>query len=81
MATIVYQPKYRVVRTDGTPIPEGEPVFVIRAQDAFALTTLRHYITATNGVVSFQMSQALEEHFIRILKWQEGSSGSKVPDL
>lgn len=43
-----WQPRYLVQKApgvDGDPIPEGEPVLVIRAQDVLAPLMLAHYIS------------------------------------
>jgi hypothetical protein len=37
-------PRYAVTRISGQPIPDGEPCFVIRAQDAFAVRAVQAYI-------------------------------------
>lgn len=41
---MAWEGKYIVTRRDGTPIPEGEPVFVLRAQDKLARDTITHYM-------------------------------------
>ena len=39
-----HQPKYRVTKANGDPLPEGEPFFVLRGQDALAPSVLAFYI-------------------------------------
>lgn len=41
---MAWQGKYIVTRRDGTPIPEEEPVFVIRAQDKLAHEAITFYM-------------------------------------
>lgn len=39
-------PKYIVTKLDGTPLPAGEPVFVLRAQDRLAADIVAQYAGA-----------------------------------
>ena len=38
-----HPPKYKVTHADGSPLPEGEPYFVLRAQDQATYNTLLFY--------------------------------------
>jgi len=71
--------KYTVTRTDGKPIPEDEPCFVIRGQDIYAVTMVGYYMDRVKDRVSAGMMRELDDHLHRILKWQE-VNGVKVPD-
>lgn len=48
---LAQEPKYTttqhgrlVTRATGKPIPDDEPVFILRAQDVHAVSTIRHYL-------------------------------------
>lgn len=71
--------KYAVTRINGPAIPPGEPCFVIRAQDAFALRAIQAYIKLTLDIVSQDMTGELVEHRERIRQWQAGHP-VKIPD-
>ena len=64
-----HNPKYRVTKWDGTPLPEGEPVFVLRGQDVFAVPTLINYramlVVAGYGTVALEH---LDEHIDEMLE-------------
>jgi hypothetical protein len=73
--------KYRVERTDGTPIPADEPVFVIRAQDAYALDAVAAYRRLVDGVVGADMILDLDRHAAAIMVWRQAHPDRiKVPD-
>ncbi len=59
-------------------IPEDEPVFVIRAQDVCAYSTVKHWIKMArlNGVDDAMIKEA-ELHADRIARWPI----KKVPDM
>jgi hypothetical protein len=76
---MITQPKYLVRRTDGTPIPEDEPCFVIRAKDAFAIRAVQLYIDQVTDVVDENMITELCTHRERIRKWQRDNE-TKIPD-
>ena len=71
--------RYIVTRADGRPVPEDEPCFVIRAQDAFALRAVQEYINLTLDVVSEDVTGELLAHRERIRKWQQDNP-VKIPD-
>jgi hypothetical protein len=73
------QPRYIVTRSDGTPIPPGEPCFVIRAQDAFAVRAVEAYIELTRGIVSPAVTVDLIEHLQRLQDWRVAYP-VKIPD-
>jgi hypothetical protein len=73
--------KYQVARTDGTPIPADEPVFVVRAQDRFATDVLRHYRKMVLGVVDDGMIAELDRHLRIMTQWRNANPDRvKVPD-
>lgn len=71
--------KYIVTRSDGTPIPDDEPCFVIRAQDAFAVKAIQEYINLTLDVVSNEMIVELLAHRETVRRWQH-KNRIKIPD-
>jgi hypothetical protein len=71
--------KYVVTRSDGRPIPEDEPCFVIRGQDAFAIKAIDAYIELTRGVVTPEVTRELEAHRGRLVKWRT-EYPIKLPD-
>ena len=71
--------RYIVTRADGRPIPEDEPCFIIRGQDAFALRAVQEYINLTLDVVSVAVTDELLAHRERIRKWQQDHP-VKIPD-
>lgn len=63
--------KYKVERTDGTPIPEDEPVFVLRAKDVLAHSTVEHYLDMCMKLnLPRDHTDAIEEHLERIWEYQ-----------
>jgi hypothetical protein len=73
------QPRYVVTRSDGKPIPAGEPCFVIRGQDAFAVRAIQAYIDLTLDVVSPAVTAELIAHRERLIAWHTLHS-VKIPD-
>lgn len=71
--------RYVVTRSDGRPIPEDEPCFVVRGQDAFALRAIQDYINLTLDVVSPEVTGELLAHGERIRRWQQ-EHPPKLPD-
>jgi hypothetical protein len=73
--------KYVVTRTDGTPVDPTEPVFVIRAKDAFALRIVDDYIDLVEGIVTPEMSDGLVKHRDKIDAWRfDNQELIKIPD-
>lgn len=73
--------KYVVSRSDGTPVPEDEPCFVIRAQDMFSAKIVQMYIGLVEHLVDDDMVEELVAHFMRIKEWQrENKDKIKIPD-
>ena len=73
--------RYVVTRSDGKPIPEDEPCFVIRGQDAFAIRAVQEYINLTLDVVGEEVTDELLAHCERIRKWQaDPDHVVKIPD-
>ena len=67
--------KYVVTRVDGKPIPEDEPIFVIRGQDQLAGEMVRHYIKryqlcadATEETID-EVANQLHELMLRMDAW------------
>ena len=62
-------------------IPEGEPVFLLRAQDAVAPQVVEIWaIAAHNAGADGDIVQHAYEHAQVMRKWQ-AEYGSKVPDM
>lgn len=75
--------KYVVTRTDGTPVPEDEPYFVIRGKDVLAVNMLRHYIDCLNilGLMNAQIFREAVGHLNRLSDWQDANRDKvKIPD-
>lgn len=69
---------YNRIQDPAGKIPDDEPVFLIRGQDACAAATVEYWarLAADNGASQSIVSKALE-HAERIRAW----SAKKVPDL
>lgn len=61
----------------GTPLPEDEPIFVLRAQDKFAPRALHSYAMGLTQEGHNQQAQAAVEHLAEFDAW---SGNKKVPD-
>lgn len=68
----------RIVDKDGK-IPADEPVFLLRAQDKFAPSTLRHYAKLLEEDGNIEMSEELRAHARQMIVWQK-SVKIKTPD-
>lgn len=68
----------RIVDTAGK-IPEEEPVFLLRAQDKHAPSTLRHYAALLEEAGNEGMASELRKHAKDMLLWQK-SKKVKEPD-
>lgn len=74
-------PKYIVMRSDGKPIPEDEPVFVIRAQDMLAVPAIRAYATmAEDACIPWSFIDDINQHLHRVKEWQNNNVKVKWPD-
>ena len=71
--------RYIITRRDGKPVPEDEPCFVVRGQDAFALKIIQAYIDMTASVVSSEVTDELIKHEERI-RWWQVEHRPKLPD-
>lgn len=77
-----HTPKYRavIVKTkDNQAIPEGEPFFILRAQDLLAPSTLRYYaklLAESNPRSSGRVVQHILEHADEFEAWPN----RKMPD-
>jgi hypothetical protein len=60
----------RIIDTAGK-IPEDEPVFLLRAQDVYAPSTLRHYAKLLEENGDAEMAQELRDHARQMLIWQK----------
>lgn len=68
-----HDPKYLVTRADGSPLPEGEPYFVLRGQDIFAYQSLSHYYSTLweNGYdFKSDFMRNLEQHVNEMRLWE-----------
>ena len=62
-------------------IPEDEPVFLIRAQDATAVGVLNYWLDeAQHRGAEDNILEAAEAHRNRIIRWQK-KHGMKIPDM
>lgn len=60
-------------------IPADEPVFLLRAQDKYAPSTLRHYAKLVEEDGNIEMAEELRSHARQMIVWQK-SVKVKVPD-
>lgn len=74
--------KYKVTRTDGVLVPEGEPYFVIRAKDVFAVPIMEEYLVyAEKHNLPQEFLSALRSHIADVITWQrEHRDKVKIPD-
>lgn len=68
----------RIIDKEGR-IPEDEPVFLLRAQDKYAPSTLRHYAKLLAEDGNIEMAEELRKHAKDMLVWQK-SVKVKKPD-
>jgi hypothetical protein len=68
----------RIVDKEGR-IPDDEPVFLLRAQDKYAPSTLRHYARLLKEDGNNEMAEELLAHAKDMLIWQK-SVKVKKPD-
>lgn len=74
--------KFKVTRTDGTPIPEDEPCFVFRAKDMFAPEVVKYYydLCERNGAPKEFLAQ-IDAHLLLIQEYQwHNQNLVKYPD-
>lgn len=75
------EPKFFVSRVDGKHIPEDEPYFVIRGQDAFAMKVVQKYIDLTLDIVDPDLTLEMLKHREDIRIWQANNRDKvKIPD-
>lgn len=60
-------------------IPEDEPVFLLRAQDKYAPSTLRFYAKLLEEDGNTEMAEELRAHARNMIVWQK-SVKVKTPD-
>lgn len=60
-------------------IPDDEPVFLLRAQDKYAPSTLRHYAQLLEDDGNIEMAEELRAHARQMIVWQK-SVKVKKPD-
>lgn len=60
-------------------IPEDEPVFLLRAQDSHAPSTLRFYAGLVKESGNLEMAEELFKHAREMIVWQK-SVKVKLPD-
>lgn len=68
----------RIVDKDGK-IPDEEPVFLLRAQDTHAPSTLRFYAECIKKAGNTEMAEELFRHAREMIVWQK-SVRVKEPD-
>jgi hypothetical protein len=52
-------------------IPENEPVFLLRAQDVYAPSTLRYYAKLLEEDGNSEMAEELRNHARQMVVWQK----------
>jgi hypothetical protein len=52
-------------------IPQDEPVFLLRAQDVHAPSTLRHYAQLLEEAGTIEMAEELRVHARNMVIWQK----------
>jgi hypothetical protein len=60
-------------------IPEDEPVFLLRAQDVYAPSTLRYYAKLLEDDGNLEMAEELRAHARQMVVWQK-SVRVHIPD-
>jgi hypothetical protein len=60
----------RIVDTAGK-IPADEPVFLLRAQDVYAPSTMRFYARLLEDDRNFEMAEELRNHARQMIVWQK----------
>ena len=60
----------RIIDKEGK-IPEDEPVFLLRAQDVHAPSTLRHYAKLLEESGNMEMAEELRGHARQMVVWQK----------
>lgn len=60
-------------------IPDDEPVFLLRAQDKYAPSTLRFYAKLLEEDGNLEMAEELKAHARQMIVWQK-SVKVKAPD-
>jgi hypothetical protein len=73
--------KYQVRRSDGTPIPDDEPCFVIRGKDVFAVAVMNFYYSLAHGTADPQLMHDLDQHLFALREWRRRHREQiKIPD-
>ena len=73
---------YNRIQDPAGLIPEDEPVFLIRAQDAIAPMILRHYAVEAHRVgASRELCEATLNQANEMERWQRERSARKTPDM
>lgn len=73
---MTWKPRYIVTKAPGVggdPIPEDEPVLVIRAQDVISEPMLQKYIREYADLRNPdpQVTAELQEHLTALVRWQD----------
>jgi len=68
----------RIIDHEGK-IPEDEPVFLLRAQDVYAPSTLRYYAKLLEDDGNLEMAEELRVHARQMVVWQK-SVRVHIPD-
>jgi hypothetical protein len=68
----------RIMDREGK-IPEDEPVFLLRAQDVYAPSTLRYYAKLLEEDGNLEMADELRVHARQMVVWQK-SVRVHIPD-
>ncbi len=63
-----------VKRSNEEPIPEDEPIFILRARDCLAFPTLQHYqqLSATDGCNAYHMD-GIDRALISFMQWSNAN--------
>lgn len=69
--------QYNLINTPDDPIPDNEPVFLIRARDELAVTTVRIYAALARERGLVKVAASAEAHADLMAVWPT----RKAPDL
>lgn len=72
-----HENKFVITKANGEPLPEGEPYFPFRAQDALAVPPLRAYLTGlVQAGIEGEAIDHMQEHILEFMAWPT----KKLPD-
>ncbi len=63
--------KFKITKSSGESLPEGEPYFVLRAQDKLAGTAMQAYLNVMLDVrYTGEAIEHMQEHILEFQAWQ-----------